>query len=86
MNKARLKYELLDHAHWATVGITLIGTFISLDTLLHHSRSPIPVLTTTIVAIGAASLVNTILNLTLADRRAHLYTAAETTTEGTDPR
>lgn len=72
--KYRLKVEAVENGHWFVIAVVVIGTLVGLDILFGHSREPIPVLAVVVVALGVGAIVNTFLNLLLADLREELYT------------
>lgn len=75
--KFRLKVEAVENGHWLIVAVAVIGMFIGLDTFFDHSRAPISVLAVVVTALGVGSIVNSFLNLLLADVRERLYADTE---------
>lgn len=75
--KFRLKVEAVENGQWLIVAMIVLGTLVGLDTLLDHSRAPISVLAVVVSALGVGSIVNSFLNLMLADVRERLYADTE---------
>lgn len=73
--KDRLKVEAVESAHMLILAAVSVVTMTGLDTAFGHRRDPVTAAVIVFTALLAALIVNSFLNLLLADVRERLYLA-----------